>query len=86
MRKMQYIAFIQLSPQEVNASLGSNHKNISQFLFSNERGGKRKEGKKNQLETYLIPIPSSFKSEFYMTSHKLLRDSPTKSQFYKFER
>lgn len=52
--------------QALEANKGTYHSFSSPMIE-----GQSEEGKKNQLETYLITFPWSFKWEFYMTSHKL---------------
>lgn len=52
--------------QALEANKGTYHSFSSPVIE-----GQSEEGKKNQLETYLINFPWSFKWEFYMTSHKL---------------
>lgn len=52
--------------QALEANKGTYHSFSSPMIE-----GQSEEGKKNQLETYLIMFLWSFKWEFYMTSHKL---------------
>lgn len=62
-----YSFLLKVWMQALEANKGTYHSFSSPMIE-----GQSEEGNKNQMETYLITFPWSFKWELYMTSHKLL--------------